>query len=292
MVIGWLNRGTLHLVSSEDYSWLHGLTTPPLITGNTRRLAQEGVTPHAADRGVAVIVRSLGENGPSTRFQLRDRIRAAGVRTEGQALVHILALASHRHLIVRGPMIGKQHAFVLAHDWLGEPKPIEREDALAELARRFLAGHAPATDRDLAQWAGVPLRDARLGLQRIAKELVDRGDGLVSLASRKRAAGLPPPRLLGPFEPVLLGWTSRVAILGEHVSRVTIEGLFRGFALVNGKGAATWNISGGRLALAPFGKLATRDVVALEADGADVLRYLNLPRPATARVSAGRTTKK
>src|SRR6202165_1885563 len=38
LVIGWLNRGTLHLVRSEDYWWLHALTTPPLYTGNARRL--------------------------------------------------------------------------------------------------------------------------------------------------------------------------------------------------------------------------------------------------------------
>jgi len=93
LVITWLNRGTLHLVRSADYWWLHGLMTPPLFTGNARRLAQEGVPPDSADRGVAVIERSLAADGPLTRAQLRERIAAAGVRTEGQALVHLLVLA-------------------------------------------------------------------------------------------------------------------------------------------------------------------------------------------------------
>src|SRR3984885_3759701 len=44
LVITWLNRGTLHLVHHQDYPWLQALTTPPLRTGNARRLAQEGVT--------------------------------------------------------------------------------------------------------------------------------------------------------------------------------------------------------------------------------------------------------
>ena len=61
LVITWLNRGTLHLVRSEDYPWLQALTTPPLLTGNRRRLAQEGVPPNAAQRGVAAIERSLSE---------------------------------------------------------------------------------------------------------------------------------------------------------------------------------------------------------------------------------------
>ena len=48
LVISWLNRGTLHLVRSEDYWMLHRLTTPQLEAGCTRRLAQEGIPPAAA----------------------------------------------------------------------------------------------------------------------------------------------------------------------------------------------------------------------------------------------------
>ena len=142
LVVTWLNRRTLHLVRSEDYPWLHALTTPPLRTGNARRLAQEGVDPDAAERGVAVIERALADEGPLTREQLRDRVAAADVRTEAQALVHLLELASLRGLVVRGPMRDGQHCYVLVRDWLGEQRPIDRDRALAELGRRYLAGRA------------------------------------------------------------------------------------------------------------------------------------------------------
>jgi hypothetical protein len=142
LLITWLNRGTLHLVRREDYPWLQALTTPPLHTGNARRLAQEGITPDAAERGVDVIARSLAAEGPLTRAQLREHIDAAGVRTEGQALVHLLMLACLRGLAVRGPMVGRRHAYVLVRDWFGETAPVDRDRALAELARRYLIGHA------------------------------------------------------------------------------------------------------------------------------------------------------
>ena len=126
---------------------------------------------------MAVVRAALAADGPLTRAQLRGRVAAAGVRTEGQAMVHILALASIRGLIVRGPMAGQDQAFVLARDWLGAPPPaMGREAALGELARRYLAGHAPAADRDLARWAGIGLRDARLGLARCGA--VPGADGL------------------------------------------------------------------------------------------------------------------
>jgi hypothetical protein len=274
LLITWVNRGTLHLIRSEDYPWLHALTAPTLLTANARRLEQEGVDPAAADRGVAAIERALAENGPQTRDQLRERVAAAGVPTAGQALIHVLMLASLRGLTVRGPMAGKQQAHVLVRDWLGVLEPVDRDRALAELARRYLAGHGPAGDRDLSRWAGLPLRDARAGLQAIAAELTQRDNGLVDLARRAPAAELPPPRLLGPFEPLLLGWTSREPILGSSTSVVTLNRISRPIALVEGRAVATWAMPQGAVELEPFGRLRAADRAALEADGADLARFL------------------
>jgi hypothetical protein len=278
LLITWLNRGTLHLVCSEDYHWLHALTTPPLERANARRLAQEGVTPGAADRGVAAIERSLADEGPLTRDQLRERVAQAGVRTERQALVHLLILASLRGIVVRGPMVGRKHAYALVRDWLGEPSPVDRGSSLAELARRYLAGHGPADERDLAKWSGLGLRDVRLGLSAIASELSPREDGLLQLARRPPAAELPRPRLLGAFDPVLLGWRSREAILGSRETIVVGNGMFRPFALVRARAVATWKLPAGEVVLEPFAPLASRDAGALRADASDVVRYLGASR--------------
>jgi hypothetical protein len=275
ILITWLNRGTLHLVRTEDYAWLHALTTPQLATGNARRLAHQGVSPAAADRWVAVIERSLDKEGPLTRQQLKDRISAAGVPTKGQALVHILMLSALRGITVRGPIVGSDHAYALVRDWLDEPPQIDRDPALAELARRYLHGHGPADDRDLARWAGIPLRDARAGLRAIASELVERKDGVVALSGRAISSEPAPPRLLGQYDPLLLGWVSRVPILGSHGSDIVGNGLFHPFALVRGRAVARWKISEGRVALSPFAPLKRVDRVALEADAADVIRFLD-----------------
>jgi hypothetical protein len=276
LLITWLNRGTLHLVCSEDYPWLAALTTPQLFTGNARRLAQEGVTPSAAERGVSTIERSLAQEGPLSRLQLRDRIAKAGVRTEGQALVHLLMLASLRGLTVRGPMVGRDHAYALVRDWLGQLEQVNRDGALKELARRYLLGHGPASDRDLARWAGLPLRDARAGLDAIASELLTRADGLLDLRKRAPPEELPSPRLLGAFDPLLLGWTSREEILGSHKGIVTVNGLFRPFALVRGRAVATWSFAGDEVTLKPFERIAREDKTALEQDAMDVARYLGV----------------
>jgi Winged helix DNA-binding domain len=274
LLITWLNRGTLHLVRSEDYSWLQMLTTPPLLTSCSRRLRQEGIAPEVGERAVATIERALTEEGPLTRHQLRERLDVAGVPTQGQALIHLLFLAAVRGLIVRGPMIGKDHAYVLVRDWLGPEKPVDRDAALGELARRYLVGHAPANDRDLARWAGLPLRDARAGLAAIAPELVERDDGLVHLESHPPVAEIPGPRLLGAFEPVLLGWTSREVVLGKQTQLVTLNGIFKPFAMVRGRAVGTWRLNRGKVTLEPYGRMSKAAAGALAADAADVERFM------------------
>ncbi len=274
LLITWVNRGTLHLLRSEDYPWLHALATPPLLTSATRRLGQEGVSAAERERAVETIEGALVEEGPQTRVQLRDRLEAAGLKTAGQALIHLLFLATLRGIAIRGPMVGKEHAYALTRDWLGPQPRVDRERALAELARRYLAGHGPADDRDLARWAGLPLRDVRAGLAAIASELSEREDGLVDLAKREPAAPLPEPLLLGAYDPVLLGWTSRADIIGPHENLVTDNGLFRPFAMVGGRAVATWRFTGGKVGIEPLEQLTKKAMKALDAEAADVERYL------------------
>lgn len=277
LLITWLNRGTLHLIASEDYPLLQALTTPPLRTSAKRRLSNEGLGEGDAERAVETIERSLAEEGPLTRLQLRERLEVAGVPLARQALIHLLFLAAVRGVAVRGPMVGREHAYALVRDWLGPQKPVDREGALAELARRYLVGHGPADDRDLARWAGLPLRDARAGLAAISKQLVERPDGLVDLAKRAPAEPLPAPRLLGAFEPLLLGWTSREDIVGPHKLLVTINGIFKPFALVGGRAVATWKLSAGKLTIEPLGRITKKDAAALEADAEAVLEFMGGP---------------
>ena len=274
LLITWLNRGTLHLVRSEDYPLLEALTTPQLLTSSTRRLRQEGVSEREAERAIETIERSLAEEGPLSGAQLKERLEAAKLRTAGQAFIHLMFLSALRGISVRGPMIGKQHAYVLVRDWLGPQKPVDRDAALAELARRYLAGHGPADDRDLARWAGVPLRDARAGLGAIAPQLVEREDGLVDLAKRAPAEPRPEPRLLGAYDPLLLGWASREEVVGPHKLLVTINGIFRPFALVDGRAVATWRYAGGKVTIEPLGRVTKKAAAALEVDAAAVEEFL------------------
>src|SRR5215218_200052 len=291
IVAAWLGRGTLHLVTPDDYPWLLGLTAPRGAAGGERRLRQEGVSADDAERAVAIVERALAADGALTRAELAERIRAAGIRAAGQATPHLLGLAARRGVAVLGPVRDGERAFALARDWLGAtpelPLPADRRDAaLAELARRYLRGHGPASAADLAAWAGLPLRDARAALQAIGGELADAGPGgLVDLAGRPEP---PPealaPRLLPAFDPYLLGWKDRgFAVPAAHARRVHPGGgILRAVATSDGVAVGTWSARrrGASLdiAIEPFGPLGVGVAEALDREAGDVARFEDLER--------------
>jgi hypothetical protein len=251
LVCAWLGRGTLHVVDRDDYPWLLGLCAPTRFAASRRRLAQEGVAPHQADRACELIAAALADAGPLRRDDLTERLAAAGLPTAGQAAIHLLMLSALRGVTLVCPRLGasSETTFALTDDWLGRrPTPLDatqHDAALAELARRYLAAHAPATAADLARWAGLPLRDARRGLA-ATTDLVDVGGGLVDLppATGDPPSGLLPPRLLPPFDPYLLGWKDRgFAVAPADARRVHPGGgILRAVATSDGSAAGTWTV--------------------------------------------------
>ncbi len=283
VVVAWVNRGTIHMVPREDYPWLLGLTGPTQATHSRRRLEQEGV-PHP-ERGIDAITTALGKDGPLTRRELRERLAAQDVRIDGQAFLHQLFAAAQRGLVVIGPLVDGKQGVALTRDWLGIEPPLplegdERERAVAELARRYLAAHGPASDRDLAWWAGLPLRDARAGLGAIAGELDELEGGLVDLAKPDRPAAPKrmPLRLLPTWDAYLLGWKERsFLIAAEHHPLVYAGGMIGPAIVLDGRVAGRWKArrEGMRLVVEaePFKGLSSR---ALDAERADLARFEGL----------------
>ena len=265
-LITWLNRGTLHLVRSED------LPADPrrhdAAASHEQATAawpQEGVPPDDAERGVAAIERALADEGPlSVGRAARARRRRLACARKGQALYHLLLRASLDGLVVRGPMVGGKHAYVLVRDWLGEPEPRGPRRG-APRVRPPLSGRARPGDRSRHGSLGRhPAARRARGLQAIAGELATRGRARGPEGARARAE-LPPPKLLGAFEPVLLGWISREDIFGDGPkSFVTDAGCStrsRSSVGARWRAGSWWT---GSVELEPFRRLAKADRAALE----------------------------
>ena len=232
--------------------------------------------PDDAERAIAEIERSLADGRPARpRTSCASGWTPSACEPRGRRSYHLLFAASLRGLIVRGPMVDGKHAYVLVSDWLGEPKPVDRDRALPEFARRYLAGHGPASDRDLARWAGLPLRDARARARRHRVRARGARRRPRGPEAPTEAAELPPPKLLGAYEPLLLGWTSREDVLGD--SPGARDGRTASSARSRWSAAGQWRAGACRAARWRWSRSdAWRrpTAAALEAEAADVVRFL------------------
>jgi hypothetical protein len=287
-------RGTLHMVAAEDVGWLVGLLGPVFAAADRRRRLQLGLDDDLCERALAALPAVLAA-GPLSRADLVRGLAAEGVRIDpsGQAPAHLVGYAALRGLVCRGPDLdGDQASYVLREDWVGpgQTGPVDRplgpDDALAELARRYLGGHGPAGPEDLAAWSGLPVGRARRAFELVAGELreleVD-GRRLWAPADAPAArspAGDPVVRLLGRFDDYLLGWRGRDLVLDERFARrVAAGGWVHPVVVVDGRVAGTWRAgrAGGRLEVAvePFaGRLPRGAGPGLEAEAADLGRFL------------------
>jgi hypothetical protein len=290
----WAMRGTLHLVAAEDAGWLVALLGPVFAAAGRRRRLQLGLDDGLCERTLEALPAVLAA-GPLSRDDLVRGLAAEGIRVDpsGQAPAHLVGYAALRGLVCRGPDLdGDQASYVLLEDWVGPGRAVGRaldpDDALAELARRYLAGHGPAGPADLAAWSGLPVGRARRAFELVGHELREVEGGGRRLwtpagagTSRSRA-GEPVVRLLGRFDDYLLGWRDRDLVLDPRFARqIQAGGWIHPALVVDGRVAGTWRArrAGGRLdvTVAPFsGRLPRGTRPALEAEAADLGRFLGV----------------
>jgi Winged helix DNA-binding domain len=288
----WAMRGTLHLVAAGDAGWLVELLGPVFAAAGRRRRVQLGLDDGVCERALAALPAVLG-GGPLSRADLVARLADEGVRIDpdGQAPAHLVAYAAMRGLVCRGPDLGgDQASYVLLEKWVGKGQAMEPEDALAELARRYLGGHGPAAPEDLAAWSGLPARRARRAFELVAGELRQ-----VELDGRRlwapagapaartgREGARPVVRLLGRFDDYLLGWRGRDLVLDRRFARRVQAGggWIHAAVVVDGRVAGTWRArrEAGRLDLTvePFGSLPAGTRPGLQAEAADLGRFLGV----------------
>ena len=95
-------------------------------------------------------------------------------------------------------------------------------------------------------------RPSAPGCSTVSGSLARASPGISAATATAGGSPLPPPRLLGAFEPLLLGWVSREPVLGDDPAAIVTGGMFRGFALVGGRGVAGWRLKGGAVEITPF----------------------------------------
>lgn len=292
----WAMRGTLHLLATEDLSWQVPLFAERELAWGRRRLAEGfGIDRSAQDRAARVITRMLAEEGRVARKAVLDRLAETGMEFDRASAGHHLSrLPVLEGTALLGPEEGRETTYVVKENWIDRVRPLEREAALAELARRYLGAFGPAGDRDMSAWSGLGLRDCRAGLASIGggtEEVSIGGERLLALRGATRRlprAGL--TRMLPAFDNHYLAHRDRAfAIDSENVARVWPGGgIIRPTIAVDGRAVATWRTRRDRghvhVSVDPFAPLSDEAVAAVEVEVADIGRFEGLEAAVVATI--------
>ena len=286
----WLMRGTIHMVPAADLRGLLAVFGPVNVRNGRRRREQLGLDDALCERALEALAAILPGRA-LTRAEIVSELAGHGVVLDlgTQAPPHLLAYASGRALICRGPDAERDEpTYVLLDEWLGPGGTPDRDRALADVARMYFAAYAPADAADFKAWSGLPATDVRRALEQVPPPEEPPG---VSPVLRTRT-------LLGAFDPYLLGHATRAAVLDPaHARRLNAGGgMIAPAMLRDGVVVGTWKLDRSRkrprFVFDPFepfepfesegdvedveGVEPGEDVETFRAEADDVLRFLGV----------------
>lgn len=296
----WLMRGTLHLCAAEDLRWLLALLGPLNMQRDATRRRQLGLDEATLEHGVRAIRDALA-GGPLPRPRLREAVlaRGVGIAAEGQALIHLIAHAAHRGVIVVTAPVGRDNTFTLLDDRVPKARVPSIEACEAELARRYFRAYAPATVADFAAWSGLPAPAARRAVTAIGgelREVTGPFSGLLAPAGAAvvggsvRGARAPIVRLLPYFDTYLLGYRRRDLVLDPaHTKRIADGGWITPAVCVDGWVEGVWKLRRERketaVEVSPFSRLSREVAAGVRSEVSAIGAYLG--RPARLVVAEG-----
>jgi hypothetical protein len=275
-------RPTWHFVSPADIRWMLELTGPRVhrhLAPYTRRRELESRT---LTRVATLFERALDRRQHLTRVELGAVLARAGIRLDNLQLALAAVYAELEGVICSGPRRGKAFTYALLSERAAGAPRLSREESLAELTRRYLASHGPATVRDFVWWSSLTAGDARRGLEMIGARQHGR-DGLTywrTPGARAVASPAETVRLLPIYDEYLVSYRDRVAVphspgvVGSGSATVT----FRHALVIGGQIAGTWNTGAHRDGVAvrvtPARQLTSTEGRGVEAAAARYGRFL------------------
>jgi hypothetical protein len=280
-------RPTWHFVAAADIRWLLELTAPRVHHRMAPYNRQLGLDAATLTRAAGVIERALRDGRHLTRAELGDALQRAGLVMDNMRLAHAAMHAELEGVVCSGPRRGARFTYALVAERAPAACRLSRDEALAELTRRYFRSHGPATARDFAWWSGLTTADARRGLEmNRARALAVDGRTYWSIG---RPPGGPARRpatahLLPVYDEYLVAYRDRQAV--PHGPLTMTFGsarsvTFQHALVIAGQVAGTWrparDARQGAIQVAPLRRLAASERRAIAEAARRYAGFLGVP---------------
>lgn len=243
----WLMRGTLHFVASKDIDWIRKLVAEKIIAGNARRYKELELDEPTLIKGNNLLLKFLQRGQPVNRKELLTSLERYGVSTAGQRAAYILQRASLDGLICQTNTVSNSPNYVLLDSSFAGTKAKTRDEAIAELTKRYFTSRGPATVQDFVWWSGLTVAETKAGLDAnksvLQQESFEGQEYWLPSNSQLPIAGKDRIYFLPGFDEFLLGYKDRSASLDPAYNNHWCpggNGMFFPVVVRNGQVSGIW----------------------------------------------------
>ena len=215
-----LLRPTWHFVTPADIRWVLALTAPRVHTVSGHMYRKLEMDNAFFKRSNAALTKALQGGKQLTRVELASALEQAGIVAKGEfRMGYIMMRAELDGIVCNGARRGKQSTYALLDERVPPVRPLERDEALVELVRRYFTSRGPATMKDFMTWSGLTMADVKKGIEmlkpKLEHEVVDgQSYWFRELVSPKMKPSKT-AHLLPIYDEYVMGYKDRTAILGE-----------------------------------------------------------------------------
>ncbi len=280
-------RPTWHFVLPQDVRWMLELTGPRISSGMAGRRRELGIGAEEITAARRAFRRALEGGKTLTRRELEAVLAKAGISPEGQRGMHLGMAAELDGILISGPRRGNQMTWMLMDERVPPAPPLEREEAVRELALRYFISHGPAQLSDFAWWSGLTLALVRKGIElsgrALAKRSLDGKEYWFDADLDWRPAGARAVHLLPNFDELTVAYRDRTAL--HHASYpfrpelFAFSSILSNIVTVGGELRAAWRKTrsrdgGVRVEIKPLGPPSDQERAAIARAGTRLERFL------------------
>lgn len=239
-------RPTWHLVASEDVGWILELSAPQIKTAMRARDRELGLTETVFNTSNNIIEKALCSGNHLTREALVALLAEQGFENENNRVSHLLMRAEIEGIICSGRIKSGKQTYALLAERVPKTRELKRDEAAAELARRYFTSHGPATLTDFVWWSGLPVKECRQAIEEIKTSFVAEtfDNETYWLSSETVIPGIQKDKifLLPAYDEFIISYKNRTPSLTfeNHIKTVSNNGIFRPIIVQNGQVIGIW----------------------------------------------------
>ncbi len=222
-------RPTWHFVAPADIGWLLELSAQRIRTRYKNLYSRLDISAGDLRKSKTIMAKALAGNKRKTRAELLALCLKANKYLDEIRMNFLILDAELDGLIVNGGRQGNEFTYALLEELVPSPPRLEKEAAIAELAKRYFSSRGPATLPDFIWWSGLTPEEAKMGFEMnkdVLQHAVINGQAYWFAESQLT---LPEPQIV-----------SLLPSFDEYMAGYLDYSSFKPSIILNGKVAGTW----------------------------------------------------